>query len=236
MSDVISHYKLKMGNDATDSCDYEIRTVTLEDKPQVFDFLKKYFFTSEPLNESLNSLGRNIYHTYTAGNCILAIIEENLSFMAVTKSGEIIAYIQNAEVKSENNSDSEHGKYKPNLNPDVKQVRKLLYHMDEQIDLLAKLENSNGKELEVKSLTVHDAWRNKGIGKKLLEKTREFARQKGFKQIRSTCTSAYSAKVFANCGFECIYALKYEDWKNEGNMDFLPHPPHFYAKGMVLRF
>jgi len=224
-----------MNNELAD-CDYEIKTATTEDIPGIFEFTNKYFFTGEPLNEKLNTLGRNTSHTYTLEMCYTPGIEKGLCYMIITKSGEIIAYIENAEIKPQSTSISEDDESDSNSNFDIKQVSNLLNHIETQIGLLAKLENSNDKELAVKYIAVHEAWRNKGLGRKLLEKTCELANQKGFKQIRSTCTSAYSAKMFANCEFECVYALKYEDWKNEGKMDFLPHPPHFYAKGMVFRF
>ena len=58
----------------------------------------------------------------------------------------------------------------------------------------------------------------------------EIARDNGIKIMRVDCTSHYSARAIAKLGFQCIYTLKYEDYKVNGEVVFKPKHPHNEVK------
>lgn len=64
---------------------------------------------------------------------------------------------------------------------------------------------------------------------------REVAELNGYCEIRSACTSAFSAKMFENFGFECVYTLPYREHKEDGETVFKPPEPHTAIRGLVYK-
>jgi arylalkylamine N-acetyltransferase len=44
--------------------------------------------------------------------------------------------------------------------------------------------------------------------------------------MTADCTSHFTARALKKLGFECIYSLKYEDYKVNGEVVFTPATPH----------
>lgn len=63
----------------------------------------------------------------------------------------------------------------------------------------------------------------------------EIAKEQGCGLIRIDCSSAISAKVVEKLGYECIYKLKYEDYKRNGITVFNPEFPHTEVKVYIKR-
>lgn len=55
---------------------------------------------------------------------------------------------------------------------------------------------------------------------------RHIGREQGYGLMRVDCTSYFSARAIARLGFECVYELKYADYKENGQTVFVPEHPH----------
>lgn len=147
--------------------DYNIELACENDKQIIFEFIKNYFFTEEPLSISLSKFQGTdpVPKDFTIDT--VKCIDEGLSLLAVKNGTEIIGAIENAEIQSTvppNNEESS--------NTNRNQIRTLLRHIYEQSKLFKILPNSSQKEMDVFTLTVHPDWRNKGVGTHLLNATR----------------------------------------------------------------
>ncbi|KAF2895506.1 hypothetical protein ILUMI_10669 [Ignelater luminosus] len=205
---------------------YKIKKITSQDKENILLVLQQTFYKDEPLNEYLNRERGEEIIPKDRGRTSLGAIDEELSFMAVSSSTNEIAGICLNEVYSENSAYDNH--------PNPVKIKRLVHRLEEESAKLVKLEYENDKVLYVKQISIKSEWRNKGIGLELLKHTRELAKEKGFSQIRSICTSAYSAKILENLGFKCVHSIKYEDYKIDGKIVFKPEFPHTHIKLMIL--
>lgn len=211
---------------------YEIRPITKKDKPLVLRFLRAVFYEEEPLNESMYRNQTEDVRYRDRGLYAVSCVDESLSLMIVTPSKQIVAIVLNENV---HHGPEDTSGILSETNPFFPIIRKIVVMVDEQVDMVAGLTNSDDKEMCLKIMCIHPNWRNKGLGKLLLEQTRDIAKQNGFCQIRSTCTSAFSAKMFANFGYQCVYALNYEDYKENGKVVFKPAEPHTAVRAMILK-
>ncbi|KAJ9582974.1 hypothetical protein L9F63_022678 [Diploptera punctata] len=86
-------------------------------------------------------------------------------------------------------------------------------------------------------IAVHQNALGKGIGKKLVKRSMEIAKSKGFPFIWAMCTSYYSAKICNLLGMECVFKKSYQEYKNEaGIAECLPPEPHNQIAIYVLKF
>ncbi|KAF5278103.1 hypothetical protein FQR65_LT03619 [Abscondita terminalis] len=205
-----------------------LRTATKNDKDALIEFLEKYYFEGNPFSEALVCLGGGFADKPIINGSFMDNIDEQLSVIAITPTDDkIVGFIHSVEIRASN----EHDYSKENLNTDKKQLLDLIRHVETEIHF-----SENGdKEMEVVSITMHPDSKSIELGKSLLEKVIDIAKEKEFKQIRAICTSAYSSELFRSCGFQCAYSVKYEDFKKVGRINFLPDPPHTHIKGMILK-
>jgi len=208
---------------------FEIKTITEEHKDEVLEFLRKYFYVDEPLNRYLNQTSNEPLNVNDRGYTSADSIKAGLSIMAVTPSNQIIGVTINRRYNNESEISvcENHTAYI--------QISKIIDKLEHQIADLAKLKNENKKEMNIRVISVHPEWRNKKVGRALIERSCEIAEMNGFNQIRSICTSEYSAKTFEKLGFHCVQAINYEDYKENGKIVFKPDPPHTHIKAMIFK-
>ncbi|KAK4877623.1 hypothetical protein RN001_010129 [Aquatica leii] len=206
-----------------------LRIATKDDKELLIQFLKKYYFFENPFSEALVCLGGGLADKPNVSDSFMDNIDEELSIIAlIPENNSIVGFIHNVEVKPSTDTTDYS---KDNLSTDKKQLLDLIRHVETQVDFVEK----GDREMEVVSITMHPNWTYKELGKLLLEKTINIAKEKNFKQIRAICTSAYSSELFSGCEFQCVYSVKYEDFKKVGRINFLPDLPHTHTKGMILK-
>ncbi|XP_050596276.1 arylalkylamine N-acetyltransferase 1-like isoform X1 [Bombus affinis] len=213
--------------------DYQIETVTKDDKLRILNFLKKFFFRDEPLNQSVQLLSnREDFTCRDLENYSLASLENNLNLMAVLPNGVLIGVVLNG--KMDPPSDEEPHFIATCRNPKFKKILKLLHHVDQNVN---SEENFRGLNvLEIKIISVDSDWRGKGVAKALLERTLEIGKERGFHVARADCSSSFSGRLCTRMGFNRIYELKYTDYLDEdGNPVFTPAHPHVEIVSYVKR-
>ena len=67
---------------------------------------------------------------------------------------------------------------------------------------------------EIRYLVVDPKYRNQGIATALVNRSRKEAATKGYKYMRIDCTSHFTARIASSMGFDCIFQMAYEDYKN----------------------
>ncbi|XP_046748934.1 arylalkylamine N-acetyltransferase 1-like isoform X1 [Diprion similis] len=220
----ISRYSLADKASSRGEMDYHFRIITAEDKENVLKFLRRFFFRDEPLNHSIRLIpdGEN-------STCVeledysMSSIDDNLSMMAVSASGEIIGVLLNGVMEPPTEGEPE---YVTNCeNPKFKKILKLLCHVDKKAGLAKKFPDQ--RVLELRIISVDGTWRGRGVAKALVERTENLAKDLGFDVLRCDCSSFYSGKLCQRLGFETTYALPYAEYVDEdGKPIFTPSDPH----------
>ncbi|KAF5294543.1 hypothetical protein FQR65_LT10735 [Abscondita terminalis] len=157
-------------------------------------------------------------------------IREGLTLVATDRFDAVIGVIDN-ETYTDKNED-EDIPYHLQDNRMFCQINNILNTVQSKISLYTK--QYDYKEMEIKVITVHKDWRMKGVGKALLDKAIELARQKNFTSIRVTCTSEYSRRLVCSRGFDCICSIEYREFMKQDKLDVLPllHKTHYEVLGL----
>ncbi|XP_025423942.1 dopamine N-acetyltransferase-like isoform X2 [Sipha flava] len=214
---------------------YSIVPITANDKQTVANFLKKFFFRDEPLNVAIQLLEEIDSATKLEKYCI-GYLKYGMTFMAVSQAGDIMGVILNNIMHRNEEEEEEEDDEDDNCNDNLKfkEIVVLLDKIKKEADVFEQYPNVN-RILEIKIVTVNEAYRGQGVCKALVDKTKDYALKMGCQMIYVECTSHFSAKAVERLGFQCIYSLAYTDYVNEqGEMVFKTQSPHRYAKVYVL--
>ncbi|KAG5892440.1 hypothetical protein JTB14_009848 [Gonioctena quinquepunctata] len=203
----------------TSPIDFEIRIASDEDREQVLEFLQKFFYKDEPLNSFLELINDDHPRCLDLEKFSLKDLNNGVNLLAIY-NGKLIGVCLNGLM--------ERGKIDEEfLCKDEKfsKIIHLLEHVAMESDPFQKYPGLD-KAMTVKILSVDGSYRGKGIAKDLMAKTRELAKQMGCGFITVDCTSHYTACAAKKLGFEKHYALRYEDYKVNGEVVFDPAVPH----------
>jgi GNAT superfamily N-acetyltransferase len=168
------------------------------------------------------------------------ILSEGMSLIAESQGrngfedGAILGLCLNVEMSIEDATMLEH---KSNNSKDEKfaKILKFLSVMDRQANMWERL--CITRAMGVIVMAVDDAATGQGIGKALMERSRDVAKERGFPALRVDCTSQYSAKIAQRLGMSCVFSLPYEQYKGqEGQAIFIPPSPHTHFKMFVQKF
>ncbi|XP_067002626.1 arylalkylamine N-acetyltransferase 1 [Anabrus simplex] len=195
---------------------FKIVRAALEDREKIVDFLRQAFFKYEPLNMVLGctdgpASSRNL-------RCLTSL-DEGTSLIAADENGAIVGVCLNGEDRREEHNGTFHctcSKYS--------QILKVVTTVGERADVWKYTKSSRGLGLHV--LAVDCKTRGQGLGRILLEKSRELAREEGYEFITVTCTGAYSAHLPPLMGMNCIYSVPYTQLVAEGLLPTCPPEPH----------
>lgn len=106
-----------------------------------------------------------------------------------------------------------------------------LYHIEKAIKL-----DCTGL-LDMYMLAVDPAFRRQGMAKALGQQTVAHAVAKGFRGMKITASSIYTANLAKSLGFRTHYTIAYKDYKDEnGEIVFKTPPPHTHLSVMVKEF
>ncbi|KAK4886710.1 hypothetical protein RN001_002981 [Aquatica leii] len=201
---------------------YEIRAATENDSEAIVYHLRKFFFKDEPLNVAVELTNSEKSSCEELESYSLKSICEGTSLMAITSSNYVIGVCLNANVSKNEICEEEKA-----ICPKFAMVKKFLdYSGNEGTKAISKQFPNVDKIMLVKIVSTDSAWRGKGIAKELLDKSRKIGQQLGYGLMRVDCSSYYSAKAVARLGFQCVYELKYEDYKENGQPVFKTKEPH----------
>ncbi|PSN52966.1 Dopamine N-acetyltransferase [Blattella germanica] len=207
--------------------DYDIVPATVDDKERIAEYLRYNFYPNEPLNLAV---GTPLNRPIEAIRGLLRL-SDGTSFIAITKSGEIIGVVLNEEFTEE----EVHEYSKPAFhNEAYYKVFTFVTMVEHNANILGQTGLDRGLFLHI--LSVHPKAGGRGIGKALMTRSRDTAKAKGHPLLAIMCSSYYSARIAESIGMECIYRLPYSEYKNEkGEQVFIPPPPHKEVKMYVLK-
>ncbi|KAF5282073.1 hypothetical protein FQA39_LY00598 [Lamprigera yunnana] len=202
---------------------YNIRIITEDDSDVLLHHLRTFFFKDEPLNVTIKLIENESSRCYELEEYSLKCIKDGISLMATTPSGKVIGVCLNGILKIDEPEEDE----KECLNPKFKKILELLnYCGQEGTNALLEKYPKVKKMLFVKILSTDKAWRGQGVARELLEKTRYIGHEQGYNLMRVDCTSYFSARAISRLGFERVYELNYEDYKENGKPVFQTEYPH----------
>ncbi|XP_050540395.1 uncharacterized protein LOC126905042 [Daktulosphaira vitifoliae] len=213
---------------------YSIIPISTNEKPDVAEFLRKFFFCDEPLNVAIKLLEEKESTQKLEDYCI-DYLRYGLTLMAVSQSGDIMGVILNNIMRREDCkiNGNENGDETENCSK-FKDIVVLLDKIKGEANLFTRYPNVN-RVMEIKIVAVNEVYRGQGVCKALVDKTKELALKMECQMIYVECTSHFSAKAVERLGFQCIYSLAYQDYKNgQGEVVFSTHLPHTCAKVLVL--
>jgi arylalkylamine N-acetyltransferase len=199
---------------------YSIELVKDSDREELLQFLRTFFIRDEPINDSIGLLdGRATCSELE--DYSLKELDNGINLKAVS-NGKIIGVCLNGilergyvdEIEEVNCNDKKFAK-----------ILKLLDHVAVESKIFSHFPDVD-KAMTVKILSVDSSLRGRGIAKDLMNRTRDLARELGCGIMTADCTSHFTARALKKLGFECIYSLKYEDYKVNGEVVFTPATPH----------
>ncbi|XP_077287423.1 arylalkylamine N-acetyltransferase 1-like isoform X2 [Arctopsyche grandis] len=198
------------------------RMILPSDAEKVLVFLRKRFFRDEPLNMAIQLLEDENDTCKELEEYCMKSIDEGVSTMIVDQDDNLVAVGLNGLNRKE---DQVEDCSESCENPKFKKILKLLYKVNNESDIFGYCPDID-VVMDMKIISVDEAYRGKGLAHYLLYKTNEIARAANIRVIRCECSSAFSAKVMQKLDSTKIYTLKYEDYKVDGEKVFTVDPPH----------
>lgn len=210
---------------------FEIVRAYEDDCERICLFLRENYYPSEPINIAM---GVDSGHSIADETHLLDFIKEGTSLLAVatTPQKTLLGVSINGEIFSDENM------IEVVSNCTCERYAKFLRFI-ESVDRCSDFWNRVTVEraLSSEALAVLGSVRGLGVGKALLEKTLQVAKDGGFPLLRVDCSSYYSAKLAEQMGLECIYSIPYAEYKNEdGCQIFDPPSPHVEYKLFIHKF
>ncbi|XP_044251938.1 arylalkylamine N-acetyltransferase-like 2 [Drosophila takahashii] len=211
-----------------------IRSMVLEDYENVKLFMKKEYFTAEPL---CKSSGEAVHLQNEKENDAINIsmIAQGTSLLALDENdgGRIVGFVlAGAE-----------------LPEDVERNCRIAETLEDNawgriFRIIAKAEHEANiferygisKALYSHVTCVAASMRGKGLGSRLAATLMDLGRSRGFPAMVAYCTSFYSARQKEALGMQCIYSLDYTDYKDDrGRVIFTPAAPHTTLQVMAIK-
>ncbi|XP_002133362.2 uncharacterized protein [Drosophila pseudoobscura] len=214
-----------------------VRIMTLADYETFKYVFEEQFIRGEPLSDpiaaAIDPEVWNLYDQYhqslvADGTCVVAIDEEN--------DGRVVGFVlAEGQVPEDVEKHRQEADAVALQDTDITgHIRRINYVVERD----AKLYDHYGvSKLLYSHLTCVDvSMRGRGLGSRLATAAMELGRSKGYPLMTANCTSFYSARQKEALGMECIYSLKYEDYKGAtGKVIFAPPEPHREVRVMAIK-
>ncbi|CAH2269176.1 jg1707 [Pararge aegeria aegeria] len=202
---------------------YTLQKLTPKDKESVIDFLRRFFFLDEPLNQTINLLETPESRCFELEEYASSSLADDASIAAVDENGDYVGIVLNGVVRREEVDYTD--KSDDCAHPKFKRILKLLGHLDREAKIWDKLDPSCHTVVEVRIASTHTGWRGRGLMRVLCEETERIAREIGAGALRMDTTSAFSALAAERLKYKKVYGLFYAD------LPYAPHPdpPHLEA-------
>ncbi|XP_050053605.1 arylalkylamine N-acetyltransferase 1-like isoform X2 [Aphis gossypii] len=215
---------------------FNIVPISSSNEQGVINSIEKYFIQDEPLNASVE-LFKEEESVLKYRNFCTNLLYTGLSLMAVSETGEIMGAILNSVMSKEDYLIQQYGdeNFEPSSRFDDIEV--LLNKVRRDIDLFGQYPNIDvDRIMELKLISVNEAYRGQGVCKALVKKSKELALELGYQMMYVECLSYFAAKAMERFGFQCIYSLSYSDYVDKrGKVVFdAVQPPHECIKVQLL--
>ncbi|XP_005187277.1 arylalkylamine N-acetyltransferase-like 2 [Musca domestica] len=211
--------------------DIELKIIQEEDRQQIREILRKYFFTDEPLTgytepQGVASPGEEefLLDNIKYGSCVMAVHKPSNKIIGACIAGpqgidEADQLFEAAAIEG----NTKWGK-----------ILKLLGCIERD----AKVGQRYGVEriLYIIGTCVDHTMRGRNIAARFYDFLRDLGREKGYQLLRADCSSFYSARIKEHQGWDCINTVVYKEYLDEnGKPVFDPPPPHVCCKSYALR-
>ncbi|XP_014362334.2 arylalkylamine N-acetyltransferase 1 [Papilio machaon] len=211
--------------------EFTVKPLLMEDREEVLKLLKRTFFVDEPLNKKIQLC--------PTGECAeleefcMSPLHEGLSFKAVDNKGKIVGVLINETCPlNDRIGITLFERAEASKDPKFKKILYILAKREEGSRLWEKFPNDD-KLVEFKVAATDPDWRNKGILVALVEETEKLLRQRGVRLARLDSSSEFSARAAERNDFTCYYKARYTDIKMAGEPLIVPDPPHVYDRVFV---
>lgn len=216
----------------SDLPDFCFSTVQPEDVEQVSEFLLRYFFTEEPLGQSLNLdpdkevrpwLSKMIEHEIREGISMVVRLRSTNNDESV--SGELddmVAVCLNDVERSDSNAEDVtiFTFVDQASQPNMWKITRVLD------DLMADQNLFNRYQVDAlvtcQMLCVNPKFSGRGLAKKLIQLTEDLTKMSGYSLIVSEATSEFSARAFLKAGFNREKTIQYANFTLDGEYPFRP--------------
>lgn len=204
---------------------YTVRRLGAQDKEQTLQFLRRFFFRDEPMNQAIQLLETPDSRCEELEEYAAATLDEEVSFAVVDDQGEFAGVIINGIVRREDAlAAAAVDKSSECPDPKFRRILSVLGHLERAARVWEQL--AGAPVLEVRIASTHSAWRGRGLMRVLCEETERLAKQLGCGALRMDATSAFSAAAAERLGYRCVYRVKYTDLPEAP----VPDPPHTEAR------
>jgi GNAT superfamily N-acetyltransferase len=207
--------------------DYDIITATEEYEGRIVEFLREHFHKHEPLNVCSGAPPGRPANEINA----LQVLPEGISLLAVSRNGQrILGVCLNRREKANADNKLERMYTHPAYTAIADFIKKVVDSVD-----IWKITGAD-RAVFIHLLGVDAAARGRGIGRALMEKSRENARSAGYPLIGVICTSYFSARIARDIGMQSVYSLSYSEYRDEnGHPVFNPPLPHTEVNVLVQK-
>lgn len=159
-------------------------------------------------------------------------MDSGFSFKAVDPvTGEIVGANLCLRLRNDEQPDVEEEKlYK--THEKFFRIMEISEYAYERIDLFGRYPNCL-EMVQAEVLSVHRAYRGRGLGTKLFDASVNEATAAGVPVFYCQCSSDFAAKAAVNLNFTEVFSIAYEHFKKDGVQTLNPNPPHDYLKVFI---
>ncbi|XP_063239267.1 arylalkylamine N-acetyltransferase-like 2 isoform X2 [Bacillus rossius redtenbacheri] len=206
---------------------YSVRIATDCDKDSVVELLRRSFVTEEPLNSQAPA-PMDPSELYS-----LKFLGSGLSLVAAAGDGSVAGVCINTEGTPALYADRSRTK-QTSTNPHTRKVLTLLDEAEEAVGVWGRY--GVDRFFDVRILAVRRSARGQGLGKALVRRSLQIARERGYQLVHMECTGFYSARIAEQLGMECVFRIAYAEYKgDDGNPVFDVPAPHTELKLFLLK-
>ncbi|XP_068628508.1 arylalkylamine N-acetyltransferase 1-like isoform X2 [Battus philenor] len=204
---------------------YTLCALSADDKDAVIDFLRRFFFRDEPLNQTINLLETPESRCLELEDYAASTLHDGVSVAAIDDNGDFVGVVINGIVKREDVDYTDKSEECPH--PKFKRILKLLGHLDREARIWDKLPKECHTVMEVRIASTHSGWRGRGLMRILCEESERIAREVGAGAMRMDTTSAFSAAAAERLSYRSVYGILYKE------LSYAPHPPPPHLEARV---
>lgn len=224
-----TRYLLASENCVSMDCEITFRFAEESESDQVLDFLRKHFFSEEPINNAYPIKDESMEEDF-----ILTLLPERNIIFAVDSSNDRIAGLASMGEITENYSRESWEESETTTNKKWRDILKFMSYIESKSRFCERF--SCRTALHLHSVTVDKAYRGKSIGKLLYLECFRIAANRNYHLVTCDCTSIYSSRIAESVGMDCVSTVTYDEYNDKvGDKIFHPIPPHSEIKSFAKR-
>ncbi|KAJ1527930.1 hypothetical protein ONE63_007864 [Megalurothrips usitatus] len=202
---------------------YYLRVVRPEDTEEVFQFLRRFYYPFEPVNQSVNRIPVNIYQcshgeTIKEGLSLAAIERDTGKLIGVSIQG-VATPEDDAEVMKKVEAVANYGAVK------IAKSFEIVAVLEREADIWSKLNVT--ESLRVLATAVDSDYRGLGVGAAFVVASARLAADRSIRWLSVAATSHYFANACKRLGGELVHSVRYDRFVDEHGRPHLPvKAPH----------